>query len=302
MSTFVLKPVPPFRLDLTVWALHRLPINIVDRWDGRTYRRVLTLVEDLAEVAVEQTGPPKTPEVRVTVSGGRRGANNNTAAAAAVEKLLGLNIDLAKFHRLAGSDQRLAALVARFAGLKPPRLGSVFETALNGIACQQLSLNVGIHLLNRLSLNYGLNRGFGHSFPRPLELAGARVQDLRRLGLSGRKAENMIALSRSVTRGDLNLESLSELDDASAIARLLEIPGVGRWTAEYILLRGLGRLDVFPAGDVGSQGKLQRWRGLKKRPDYDAMHKIIDRWSPYRGLIYFYLVLNQATMKGLVTP
>jgi len=302
MVTFSLKPRPPFRLDLTVWALRRLPINTVDRWDGRTYRRVLALGEDVAEVAVEQTGTPRTPELRVMVSGGRTTANDRAAVAATVEKLLGIKLDIAKFHRLAGSDERLAQLVKRFAGLKPPRLGSVFEAVLNGIACQQLSLNVGILLLNRLSQKYGLSRGADHAFPRPQELACARLPDLRRLGFSGRKAEHILALSQATSSGRLNLESLSELDDASAFDRLLEIPGVGRWTGEYVLLRGLGRLDVFPADDVGSQGKVQRWRGLRERPDYDAMHRVLDLWSPYRGLIYFYLLLNQLTAKGLLTP
>ena len=66
-DSFVLEPVLPFRLDLTVWALRRRPDNIVDRWDGRTYRRVLPLPAGFVEVAVTQSGLPETPQLRVTV-------------------------------------------------------------------------------------------------------------------------------------------------------------------------------------------------------------------------------------------
>ena len=65
--SFVLEPMPPFRLDLTVWALRRRPDNIVDRWDGQTYHRVLRLPAGPMEVAVTQTGPPETPRLRVAV-------------------------------------------------------------------------------------------------------------------------------------------------------------------------------------------------------------------------------------------
>ena len=68
-STFSLLPVPPFRLDLTVWTLRRRPDNAVDRWDGQTYRRVLLLPSGLVDVAVTQVGPPETPRLQVSVEG-----------------------------------------------------------------------------------------------------------------------------------------------------------------------------------------------------------------------------------------
>ncbi|HRT41152.1 MAG TPA: DNA-3-methyladenine glycosylase 2 family protein, partial [Phycisphaerae bacterium] len=71
------------------------------------------------------------------------------------------------------------------------------------------------------------------------------------------------------------------------------LTGIGRWTAEYVLLRGLGRWDTFPADDVGSQSKLQSWLHLEKRPNYDGVQQILASCKPYRGLIYFFLLLNQ---------
>ena len=126
----------------------------------------------------------------------------------------------------------------------------------------------------------------------------AKTSDLRKLGFSGRKAETVLAFARSVTAGDLDLEGQAELDDSAALERLQQLRGVGRWTAEYVLLRGLGRLDVFPADDVGSQSKLQRWLKFKERPDYDAVHRVLERWRPYRGLLYFCLLLDRLARSG----
>ena len=214
--------------------------------------------------------------------------------------MLGLNIDLTPFYRLAQADQKLADLTGRFVGFKPPRLPTIFETMVNGIACQQISLAAGLQLLNRLCGAWGLERGGQHAFPRPEDLVPARAEDLRKLGFSGRKGQGILDRARSIAEGTLALEELSGMEDAAAVARLRQLPGLGRWTAQYVLLRGLGRLDVYPADDVGSQNKFKRWLSLEERPCYDAIYQILDHWRPYRGLFYFYLLLDQQARQGLL--
>lgn len=300
MAPFTLQPVPPFRLDLTIWVLRRLPINQLDHWDGRTYRRILVVGDAPVEVEIFQNGLPQAPSVTVTTKGGRLGSSRRTELIATLEKTLGLTADLRPCYRLAKHDQRLADLVGPFVGFRPPRLPSVFETLVNAIACQQLSLAVGVHLLNRLCSAYGMAVGEHHAFPRPADLASATLQHLRRLGFSFRKAQVILDIAQAIVEGRLDLAALSALDDAAALERLLELKGIGRWTAQYVLLRGLGRLDVFPADDVGSQSKMQRWLGRSKRPDYEGMHRIIAPWRPCRGLIYFYLLLNHQRRLGLL--
>ncbi len=98
-NTFCLEPVPPFRLDLTVWTLRRRPDNAVDRRDGRTYRRVLVLAGIRVEVAVTQIKPPEEPQLPVTVEGASLTGTVRAAVTSALERLLGLHIDLAAFHR-----------------------------------------------------------------------------------------------------------------------------------------------------------------------------------------------------------
>src|SRR6187551_2487403 len=98
-STLLLEPVTPFRLDLTVWTLRRRPDNVVDRWDGTTYRRVLPLPTGPVEVTVTQTAPPGVGRLHVAVAGQPMRAAVRTAVTSALERLLGLSIDLTGFYQ-----------------------------------------------------------------------------------------------------------------------------------------------------------------------------------------------------------
>jgi DNA-3-methyladenine glycosylase II len=75
------------------------------------------------------------------------------------------------------------------------------------------------------------------------------------------------------------------------VARLQTLRGVGRWTAEYVLLRGLGRLHVFPGDDIGARNNLQRWLGILEPLDYDGVQRVLARWQPFQGLVYLHLLL-----------
>ena len=87
---------------------------------------------------------------------------------------------------------------------------------------------------------------------------------------------------------------------SDAIARLSEIRGVGRWTAEYVMLRGFGRINIFPGDDVGARNKLFEWLGVADAPTYDGVGKMLERWRPYGGLIYLHLIVNAVADGGHV--
>ena len=303
-NTFCLEAVAPFRLDLTTWTLRRRPHNLVDHWDGETYRRTLAVWGEPVEVAVVQTGPAKSPRLQVTVHGNPLRPEGKQAVTVALERLLGHRIDLAAFYRLASRDADLGQLVRRFRGMKPPRFPSVFEGVVNGIACQQLSLTLGIHLLNRLAENHGLsmvaNGESSSAFPRPEDLTHATPEKLRLLGFSRQKSRAMIELAQIGVAGQTGLEGLRAFPDPDALARLKQLRGVGRWTAEYVLLRCLGRLQVFPGDDVGARNNLQRWLGLEQPLDYAEVGRVLARWQPYQGLVYFHLLLNRLAEAGHV--
>jgi DNA-3-methyladenine glycosylase II len=304
-TSFSLKVVPPFRLDLTVWALRRRPENKMDRWDGKTFRRALVLNGKPAEVAVTQMGSPEAPRLQASVIGVEFGSETKSSVTETLNWMLGLQVDLKSFYSFAAKDPRLAILARRFRGLKPPRFPSLFEALVNGIACQQFTLASGIQLLNRLAEDFGASLiGIGiraHAFPGSEDLAAVKPNLLRSLGLNRQKVRAIIELRRAISEGSLDVEGLASLDDDSAVERLTELHGVGRWTAEYVLLRGLGRLQVFPGDDVGARNTLQQWLGLRKPLDYDGVRRLIAKWQPYAGLVYFHTLLFRLNEAGYLS-
>jgi DNA-3-methyladenine glycosylase II len=291
-------------LDLAVWALRRRPENEIDRWDGAMYRRVLVVEREPVETVVTQVEPPDSPRLHVTVTDGSSISNIKRSVNSVLNSMLSLQADLSPFERFANRKAKLGPLVRRFRGMRPPRFPSVFEALVNGIACQQMSLTVGIILLSRLARMCGpsleIDGKTVHGFPRPQDLADRDPESLHRLGFSRQKVRAIIEAARAIVGGDIDLEALVESTDEAALAQLQGLRGVGRWTAEYILLRGLGRWHIFPGDDVGARNNLSRWLGLTDLVDYESVLRAVSRWKPYGGLIYFYLLLDRLAEKGHV--
>ncbi len=265
--TFSITPVRPFRLDLTVWALRRRPDNVVDQWDGHAYQRALMVNGKPVLVTATQSGAADEACLQVTATGPRLTTTQEPAITAILDRLLGLQSDLAEFYRVASQDAALRPLAQAFRGVKPPRFPTPFEALINAIACQQFTLTVGIRLLNRLVEAFGpvvaVGTQPGHIFPNADDLARLEPDQLQKLGFSHQKARAMLELAQAISRKRLDLNELNALDDVTAVTRLRQLRGVGRWTAEYVLLRGLGRLNIFPGDDVGARNNLQRWRHLR---------------------------------------
>ncbi|MCC7487086.1 MAG: DNA-3-methyladenine glycosylase 2 family protein [Burkholderiales bacterium] len=303
MQRFTLVPVPPFRLDLTAWALRRRASNQIDRWDGETYRRTLLVAGAPAEVEVRQRGGARVPRLDVSLSG--VGRSKRRAVTGALERLLGLQVDLGGFYRFAARDRRLRALVQRFRGVKPPRFPTLFETLANAIACQQVTLSLGIVLLNRLAQSCRpaapATRGApACPFPRPQDLLALEEPGMRHLGFSRQKIRALRELAAAACEGRLDENAYAMLGDHAALERLSVLRGVGRWSAEYALLRGLGRLHVFPGDDVGARKHLGRWLGLEQPLDYAGVARALERWRCYRGLVYFHLLLTRLADEGAI--
>jgi DNA-3-methyladenine glycosylase II len=300
--TFVLRPIPPFRLDLTVWALRRRPRNLIDRWDGTTYQRVIVIEGRPTALAVRQTGSCAAPRLIVSATPPPRTLLGKRHVRSVLDQLLGLRIDLTDWYRTAAGDARLRPLADTFRGMKPPRFPTMFEALVNAFACQQLSLEVGLELLNRLatttSARFGTPRDAQYGFPTAHDVARLEPERYRAIGFSRQKVRALLGLASAIVRRELDLESLEGKNDSVVRQCLLELRGVGRWTSEYVLLRGLGRLYVFPGDDVGAQKRLARWLGRSRPMDYSGVRRAVERWQPYAGLVYFHLLLDGLAQAG----
>lgn len=294
---FTLSVVSPFRLDLTVWALRRRQKNLIDQWNGKEYARVFVIDGETLQVIVEKKGET---ELLVTTRSENKIAGIEKIVTDRLKKMLGTDKNLEAFYRLAEKDSHLKSLSSSFRGVKPPRFPTIFEALVNAIACQQVTLDLGILLLNRLSERYGNKFADQHAFPGPEDLADVTENDLKSLGFSYQKARAIISLAKSIVNKEISFEDFENLSNEEIVSRLSEIKGIGRWSAEYVLLRGLGRTDMFPGDDVGAQKNLMQLLDLPEKPKYDEIQQLTQSWKPYAGFIYFHLLLDKLQRKNLL--
>lgn len=182
-------------------------------------------------------------------------------------------------------DPQLAPAVAQRPGLRVPGAFDPFELAVRALLGQQVSVRAASTLAGRCAHRLGepietplpcLNR----LSPSAASLAAARSGTIAGLGLPGARAESLRNLARLIARRQLDLEC--GVDPSAIVARLVELPGVGPWTAEYIAMRALRWPDAFPAGDLGL---LRASRQKSAR----ALEKAADPWRPWRAYAAMHL-------------
>lgn len=293
-------PERPYSLALTAERYARFP-EVVDRFDGRTYRRFLPVGRRGALLTVTQTGSPARAVLEATLEGAEAGSPQAAAAARRiVERALGAAQPVRPFYGAHASDPVIGAAVRDFPGLRVAGVPSLWEALVTAILAQQVNLLFAYDIRRELAETFGRRATFEDqpffSFPAPAAFGAETPSKMRRFRLSDAKARAILGLAEAFAGGGLAEDDIEKLDDEAAIERLTTWRGVGRWTAEIALLRGLGRADVFPAGDLGvvkylAQGLLGR-RGKAKE---EAMRRFAERWKPWRSLalVYGYAELNR---------
>lgn len=302
---FSLTAIFPFRLDLTAWALRRRKNNMIDRWDGHQYTRIIVIDKSPVKISLSQKNPSNNPECSISFPNKQKITDpTREEIQCLLQKMLSPDLNLQPFYSLIENDEVIGSLVQQFSGVKPPRFPTIFEALVNAIACQQVSLDVGIILLNRLAENFGrafdVNAATLHAFPEPEDLLNVSEEEIRPLGFSHQKSLAIKELATTFANDEIDLEKLEEMSNPEAIEYLSTMRGIGRWSAEYVLLRGLGRLDTFPGDDIGAQNNLRRLFNLDHKPGYEEIKKLTSRWHPYEGLVYFHLLLNKLHLNGVI--
>jgi DNA-3-methyladenine glycosylase II len=301
---FDLSTHAPYRLDFTARVIKRRPENLLDHWDGEQYRRIFTL-DDPARpvfVTVRQVGDVDEPRLSIVAEADAFVDGDVDGLTRLLRRALALDLDLGGFYALAESDPKLAELAAPYRGLRPPRFPSLLEAIVCAIACQQVTLSFGMTLVWRLCARYGGHVDHNDTpfviLPSADVIAALDPNELKSMSFSMAKARAIVDAAGEIVSGTLRESELESMDNESAIERLCRMRGVGRWTAEYILLRGLGRIDCFPGGDAGGRNNLAHWLGVNEKFDYDTVKRILAPWSEYEGLLFFLLMLRRRDVEA----
>jgi DNA-3-methyladenine glycosylase II len=184
------------------------------------------------------------------------------------------------------ADPRMAELIRRVGpcGWTVGRAGGHLGALVRSIVYQQLSGKAAATIHGRL-----VERFAAGTFPDPGALLAMDDDALRACGLSRQKIAALRDLCRRVQDGSLPLDALDAMTDDDVTAALVEVRGIGRWSAEMFLLFHLGRLDVWPVGDLAIQKAVQRLHGLRKHPTAKRMHALGEPYRPYRSVASWYL-------------
>ena len=289
-----ITPVPPFDFGLSCAVFAGGDIRI-RTYDGRAFCQVVRIGGALALATVTSAGSTSRPGLYVELRGaGPLSAEQLEEGRRSIASVLNTGMDLRPFYRHVRTDAVLSSIVRRLRGLKAPVTTTVFESLVDSIIEQQISLKVAHVLEERLVKGFGsrlvLDGERYFIYPTPEQLALARPDELRKCGLSGRKAEYILGASRLVADKRFDIEGLGSLPGGDIIEALTGLRGVGVWTAELTMVRGLARLDAFPADDLGVRRAISAYYGRRSMVTPGRARELADCWGRWKGLASFYLL------------
>jgi DNA-3-methyladenine glycosylase II len=314
-SAAVVRWQGPVDLPGSLEVFRRSGDDLLDRWDGRVWLRALPLDGRMVAMAARPAGTVAQPALLVEAEAGAR-----PKLVPAARALAGAFVSAPEALRgLAAADPVVAGIASRFPGVGPVLQPDLLTAVVRSISAQQITLRFAAVLRGRLARRFGRRHevpipappgqepgpdgpapppgeGPGPDGPAPPgpavgevwsldagRLAGATVAELRALQLSNSKAVAMIGFAGAVARGRVDLVELAGLPDEEVIARLVVFPGIGRWTAEWLLARTLGRPRVV-AGDLGVRKAVGAAYLGGRMPSEAEVRAATAHWGPAAGV------------------
>jgi DNA-3-methyladenine glycosylase II len=296
-----IHPKPPYNFPLTLYYLSRSDLEIVDRVRDGVFETLIPYKDRLFYASVQNSGSVHNPILQVHIeSTDTDPVNENTLdyIGKHLETRFHLQDDVEEFYRIMQGDLKIQPLLTQFFGLKPVRAASLFESLSWAIIGQQINIRFAYSLKKTLVEMAGGQFVRGevpyYSFPDARAIAALEYTDLTQKQFSRRKAEYLIDFARKVVEGSVSLNLEPVTDPVQVTEYLTRIRGIGRWTAEYALMRGLGYPDALPAADIGLRNAVKEVYGMEKQPDEETVRQIGNRWVGWRSWVAFYLWFSLA--------
>jgi len=275
----------PYDFDKALRRIQANPLMIVDL-NKRLIKLPLTLQEERYVVTVQATGTTDSPSFLVSEN-----VKEHPALLKRLTEILTWDIDL-KMVADHFQDTELAFLFQKYLGLPLILDVDLYRCLVTQIIHQQLNMTFAYRLTERFAKTYGSEVEGVWFFPPPEKVAQLSPEELKELQFSTRKAEYVIGVSKAIMDGTLDLEQFPSLSDEDVTRQLTSLRGVGHWTAQCLLLFGLGRGDLFLPADIGIQNGLKKVYQLNEKPTLEQMEKWSKLWSPYRSYASLYLWEN----------
>lgn len=280
LATTTISLAAPLDIPGSLGGLQRWGDDLIDRWDGVRWLRVLRIAGHSVPARAHAAGSIASPALEITAEEadldpvGQRFAQTFAV------------VEAGTLAALAAADPAVAVANARFPGIRPLLTREPFDALVRSISAQQVNLHWAAETRRRLAERFGERHQIEGEVVITLEpaaLAGARVEDLRALQLTTVKSKSMIAAARAVLEGDLEWDVLAALEDEQVVERLTAIYGIGRWSAEWFLARTLGRATVV-AGDLGVRKAVGRAYFDGRMPSEAEVRAATAHWGDTAGV------------------
>ncbi len=283
-------PSPPFDFNLTLRRYQAYGEDSANHFDDGIFRKVFTVDQRLYLLILSTVEDRIGFDVQPTPASPRVWVQAETIA----RKILGLDFPVAAFYAWAERDPVLTSLTRQFCGLRPTLCPDLFEMLVTSITAQQINLRFAFAVRSRLIRQFGEQLHIAgktyFAFPSPENLAAQDPTDLRALQFTAKKSEYIIDLARAICNGKLKLSDIATQSNEEIAARLLPIRGIGRWTIDWLLARGLGRGDAIAAGDLVVR-KAIRFFYLPEQDCTELEARLIaEKWGQFTNLTVHYLL------------
>ncbi|HJJ21169.1 MAG: DNA-3-methyladenine glycosylase [Crenarchaeota archaeon] len=179
-------------------------------------------------------------------------------------------------------DKKLKKIISSVGECKIRTISNPFEALVEAIITQQISDSAG------KSISLKFKNLFGKKYPTPSDVIKLSKDEIQSVGLSKMKAEYIFDISQMVVNKKLNFQIFKKMSDEDVITELTKIRGIGKWTAQMYLIFALGRMDIFPLGDLGLINGIKKLYGLEN-PSTDEILGITNNWIPYRTIGTWYI-------------
>ena len=292
-TSFELRPTPPYNFDLQ-WKFYsssKEPQPEIYK-DG-IWSRAFKIGDRLVPVEITSVGTVEKPRLKVNASS-KLDAKEKRYLSDKIADIFRLGNDLKALYDFMEQDAILRKIKKELYGLRPPGIGaSMFEGAIRVIIQQQISLRVAYVMTGELVRRFGekieIDGEPYYDFPSSQVLASADENELKKCKLSRQKSRYIRELALKVAKG-YDLERIGKMSNEEAIGELMKFRGIGRWTAELILITTLGRMDLCVPDDLGARKAVSYFYFDGKLQSGDVVRKFTERWGEFGGWVIYYLI------------
>lgn len=298
-QTLTIKAQEPFDFDLSaqIFADGDRQVRV---FADDSFSQVINIGGKLILVNITSKGTVDKPELSVELkSNSALSIDEKKKAEETITCIFNLKFHLSTFYEQAKADPIMVQITQKLYGLKNPTTPTVFEALVDSIVEQQISIKVARTVEHRLAKKFGdqleIDGATYFAFPTPQNIASASIDEIQQVGLSRRKAEYIQEAAKLIVNDKLDLEHLTtHKNPEEIILELDEIRGIGVWTAELTMLRGMQKLDAFPADDFGIRRVISKYYCSGKAVDAGEAREIAKAWGNWKGLAAYYLIIAEA--------